>query len=39
MTNQELEKFKEENCRNCNKNTDCKIVKNIDGKLVCTEEG
>lgn len=33
----DLKKFKEEKCKNCNKNIDCKIVRQIDGKLKCTE--
>ncbi len=35
----EIEEFKEEhNCSTCKKNIDCKIVRRIDGKLICTEE-
>ena len=36
--NKELEQFKKENCNNCTKNIDCKIIKNIEGKLVCVED-
>ena len=36
--NKELEQFKNENCNNCTKNIDCKIIKNIEGKLVCVED-
>lgn len=36
--NKELEQFQKENCSNCTKNIDCKITRQIDGKLVCTEE-
>ena len=38
MTVAEIEKFKKENCKNCKKDINCKIVQNIEGKLVCTEE-
>lgn len=38
MTKEEIEEFKKENCSKCNKNVDCKIVKQSDGKLACTEE-
>nr|DAL39923.1 MAG TPA_asm: hypothetical protein [Caudoviricetes sp.] len=33
-----LKEFKEKNCKNCNKNIDCKIIKNIEGELVCVQE-
>lgn len=36
--NNEIERFKKENCSKCTKNTDCKIIRRIDGKLACTEE-
>lgn len=36
--NKELEQFKKENCNNCTKDINCKIIKQIDGKLKCTEE-
>lgn len=36
--NKELEQFKNENCNNCTKNIDCKIIRNIEGKLVCVED-
>lgn len=38
MTKEEIEGFKKEHCSKCNKNVDCKIVRNADGKLVCIEE-
>lgn len=38
MTSEEINEFKEENCKKCKKGIDCKIIKNLDGKLVCTEE-
>ena len=38
MTNKErLEKYKEEHCSKCEKNTDCKIVLR-DNKIYCIEE-
>lgn len=36
--NKELEQFKKENCVNCTKDIDCKIIKNVEGKLACTDE-
>lgn len=36
--NKELEQFKKENCSKCTKNIDCKIIRQVDGKLTCTEE-
>lgn len=36
--NKELEQFKKEKCSKCTKNIDCKIIKNIKGKLVCVED-
>ena len=38
MTNQEIKKYKKENCSKCTKNIDCKIIRRVDGKLTCTEE-
>ena len=39
MTKEEIEQFKKEhNCNTCTKNVDCKIVRQVDGKLVCIEE-
>lgn len=39
MTNQErIEQFKKENCSKCNKDIDCKITQDINGKLKCTED-
>ena len=38
MTNAEMyEKFVKENCKNCKKNIDCKIVIR-DNRIFCTEE-
>ena len=28
---EKLKEFKKKNCKNCNKNIDCKIIKNIEG--------
>lgn len=33
-----FEDFKKENCKNCNKECDCKIVRKIDGTVACVEE-
>lgn len=38
MTKEEIEKFKKENCSKCTINVDCKIVRRLDNKLICTEE-
>ena len=38
MTQQELNKFKKENCSKCDKDIDCKITRDINGNLKCTEE-
>lgn len=35
---EKLKEFKEKNCKNCNKNIDCKIVINIKGEPVCMQE-
>lgn len=35
---EKLKEFKEKNCKNCNKNIDCKIIKNIEEELVCVQE-
>lgn len=38
MSKEEIKEFKKDNCNKCTKNIDCKIINNIKGKLVCTEE-
>ena len=39
MANKErIEKYKEEHCQKCTKNIDCKITRQIDGRLTCTEK-
>lgn len=38
MTNEEIKEFKTNNCNKCTKDIDCKITRQIDGKLKCTEE-
>lgn len=38
MTLEQIKQFKEENCSKCNKDIDCKITQDINGKLKCTEE-
>lgn len=38
MTKEEIEEFEKERCNKCTKNVDCKIVRQVDGKLVCIEE-
>lgn len=38
MIIEEIKKFKEENCKDCKKHIDCKIIKNINGELVCIED-
>ena len=38
MTNKEINQFKKENCSKCTKNIDCKIIRNVEGKLVCVED-
>ena len=35
---EKIEQFKEENCSKCNKDIDCKITQDINGKLKCTED-
>ena len=36
MSKEEIEQFKKENCSKCNKDIDCKITQDINGKLKCT---
>ena len=38
MSKEEIDIFEEKNCNKCTKNVDCKIVRQVDGKLVCIEE-
>ena len=38
MTLEQIKQFKEENCSKCNKDIDCKITQDINGKLKCTED-
>ena len=38
MTLEQIKQFKKENCSKCNKDIDCKIIQDINGKLKCTEE-
>lgn len=38
MTKEEIQEFKKENCNKCTKNIDCKITRNVEGKLVCVED-
>lgn len=38
MTLEQIKQFKEENCSKCNKDIDCKIIQDINGKLKCTED-
>lgn len=38
MTLEQIKQFKEEKCSKCNKDIDCKIIQDINGKLKCTEE-
>ena len=38
MSKEEIQEFKKENCNKCTKNINCKIVRQVDGRLVCIEE-
>lgn len=38
MSKEEIDLFEKERCNTCTKNIDCKIVRQVDGKLTCIEE-
>lgn len=38
MSKEEIDLFEKERCNKCTKNIDCKIVRQVDGNLVCIEE-